>query len=258
MKSMSVVCIVAIVAFITYQLGVLESPPFVYNDTFLGGRELLAIVATTRERNIGQHVERLVVGSKKGIEVLEGGTGMLKAAAKLYDVDDKAPAVSTGVYFDDPFEVEYPRWAIGWAVEGPSFEKLQAMLPEIQEASELSDPIKVIRIGGVGTETFTARIPWRNIFTPMIAPMLHWGRGFQIYQEYIEIHKELDKGVPAIALEVYVYSENENTKEFIDYTVLFGDVANTWEDTFPGSLGEGENATEESAGVPGSVNTATE
>lgn len=230
--------IVAVVAFVTYQLGILERPPFVYQEAFLNGKELLAIVATTRERNIGQHVERLVQGTKKGVESLENSSAILKAAAKEYGPDDAFPLVSIGLYFDDPYENENPRWAIGWAVQGRSFEGLQALLPQIQKASGLDDPIKVVRIGGVGVGSFVARIPWRNMLTPMIAPMLHWGRGFQAYYNHAETNGLSEQQIsPPIALEVYVCEEND-AKAFIDYVVLFGRVKNTWDDSFPGSIEE--------------------
>ena len=237
---MALVTIVAIVAFITYQLGIVESPPFVHHTSLLAGRELHAIMATTRERDIGKHVVRLKEGSKQAVDALENHESTLKAAAKLYEVEDKASSVGVGLYFDDPFGTEHPRWAIGWAVEGSSYEELQAMVPQMQEASGLdsdTNPLRVVRIGGKGTEIITARIPWRNMFTPMIAPMLHWGRGFSSYQEYAQQHPELKEVSPSIALEVYVTGEND-AYQFIDYTVLFGAVGNTWEDTFPGSSKE--------------------
>ncbi|CAB9518104.1 expressed unknown protein [Seminavis robusta] len=244
MKSLSIVLMGALLAFMTYQLGLLERPEFKHHKSFLNGQELHAIVATTTG-NIGQQVERLVVGTKKGVGALgDKGTAMMAAASKAYGVDQEAiPAISTGLYFDDPFSMEHPRWAIGWAVAGPSIEELKALLPVVQEASGLeSNEIRVVRIGGSGTEIITVRIPWRNYFTPMIAPMLHWGRGFQVYEKYIEENKEADKGVTPIALEVYVHEGDGSTREFIDYTVLFGEVSNTWEDTFPEA---GDNETEE-------------
>lgn len=242
MKSALIVFIVAVSVFLCFQFGILERPPFVHQTAFLGSHEMLAIMATTRQYDIGKHVLRLKEGSERAVSVLENHESMLQAAAALYKVENKTSSVGVGLYFDDPFGPDHPRWAVGWAVEGPSYRKLKALIPKMQQASGLSsdiNPIRVVRVGGKGVETFTARVPWRNLFTPMIAPMLHWGRGFEVHQEYVKAHTidPKESSLPPIALEVYVTGEN-NAYEFIDYTVLFGATENTWDDSFPGSSTE--------------------
>ena len=235
MSSSLIICIVAVVAYLIYQVGLLDRPEFVYHNAFLAGQELHAIVATTTEKNIGMHVERLYVGSKKAVESLDNASSMTRAAAKLYGLDENIDAIGVGLYFDDPNAVEHPRWAIGWAVEGASMEDLQARVADMQEVSGIADPLRVVRIGGTGTETILGRIPWRNCLTPMFAAILYWGEAFKTYEKYIAIHKDSDKGVPPIALEVYVTDKN-GSYQFLDYLVLFGDASHTWDDTFPGYM----------------------
>jgi len=230
----------AIFAFLAYQVGLLEYPPFVLQrEIVLAHQEILAIMATSKERINGKNVEKLFNASKKAVETLQDHEDVLNAGAKFYEVGNLTSSLQVGLYFDDPHETENPRWAMGWVVKGRSLHSLNSKMHKMQKASGLSsesNPIRVVRFGGQGVNVLSARIPWRNKFTPMIAPMLHWGRGFRKYEEYKKKHPDVKEDARAIALEVYVSDYDKNKYKYIEYSVLFGGVTHTWKDAFPESM----------------------
>jgi hypothetical protein len=142
-----------------------------------------------------------------------------------------ADAVSVGLFFDDPKKsAGPPRWAAGWLVEASSFEQIQELVDDVKKASGLEGPIRAVRISK--DNILKAEIPWRTRLTPMIAPMLHWDRGFRVLQEEYESKKKSEYN--PIALEVYVRGATGGSCfDRIDYVVLFGDTSHTWADTFP-------------------------
>jgi len=217
---------VGIIGVIGYQLGLFDKPEFHYEATLVG-REFHAILATSTEKNIGQHVSRLLSGTQNGILALPKGEALMKAGARLYS--EEAPEkLAIGLYFDVPAEVDHPRWAVGWAVEGHTFEELELMVEEVKKDSGLDDPIRAVRIGT--DDILKATIPWRTIFTPYIAPMLHWCKGFDKYEK--DGYKDRKSEYGAISLEVYVMGKQDGY-DHIDYCVLMGDTSKTWQDTFP-------------------------
>ena len=96
---------------------------------------------------------------------------------------------------------------------------------------EQGETVRAVKIGG--SKVLKARIPWRHMLTPMIAPMLHWKRAFNAYKEKgfkSNSGREGDDG--AIACEIYVTGANDSM-EAIDYVVLMGDNKDLFDRTFP-------------------------
>ena len=232
-------CVIAFVGVLINQLGILEKPDFVYSDHILdidnegdAKKQFYMILATTTTSNIGGNVGRLLQGTNDALEKSNRNDEALLAAAKRYPgaSDVGAIKLSIGLYIDDPSTVDNPRWGIGWAVALSSEEDAQNLQIQLQNLYEYDEPIRVIRLQTNPAPILRARIPWKNMFTPMIAPMLHWGRAFQQYendgyQTKYEDHKEDGASSccgGAIAMEVYVTGHNDSM-EYIDYVVLMGD-----------------------------------
>lgn len=217
----------------TYQLGVFERPTFVHHENLMDrekGHELYAIVATATEKNIGQHVMRLLNGTLQGINSTDTGSVHLKTAAELYGAPEGAEYLGVGLYFEDPAKSDAPRWAIGWGVATKNFGDAKHLAEEVKKASSLDEPVRAVRIGK--DHVLKAKIPWHNSFTPWIAPMLHWGRAFKEYEKggYESSGREGEDG--SIACEIYVMGPRD-TYQYIDYVVLMGDTKHTWDDALP-------------------------
>lgn len=216
--------LVAILAIAAYFLGIFDRPAFEHQPT-LSPTPLFALMTTSTEKNIGSHIQKMLKDTKSSIQALPGGTEQMFNAAQLYGTP--AHAVALGLYFDDPGKVDAPRWAVGFAVEAKTFEDLQVMA-----RSSSAYPIQAVRIptGPI----LKASIPWRTALTPMIAPMLHWKRAFDLYKSKglsSFNHRGGDEDEDAaIALEIYV---DEKRNRRIDYVVLTGDTTVTWNDCFP-------------------------
>ena len=106
------IIIVVLLGVAIYQLGVFERPKFEYHESLLEqerGHELYTIMATTTEKNIGQHVMRLMNGTFEGINSTSTGPGYLKAATKLYGAPEGAEKLGVGLYFEDPATSDVPR-----------------------------------------------------------------------------------------------------------------------------------------------------
>ena len=80
----------------------------------------------------------------------------------------------------------------------PTFEDAQALQAKAQELYPDQDKIQAVRLGP--GPILKATIPWRSFFTPMIAPMLHWGRGMEDAKQYPTNNGR--DGEPQVALEV--------------------------------------------------------
>ena len=133
-------------------------------------------------------------------------------------------------------EIEAPRWCIGWMVYGSDedIEKLRSAVDAFYEGEE---QIRKVRIG-LQYPGLRARIPWRTMLTPMIAPMIHWNRAYKYLAEggYKAISKEHGESVDSCVFsEIYVTSEDDKSHYYIDYIALLGDTTNIWEDSFPNS-----------------------
>lgn len=225
----------------TYFVGLWDNAGFSLQETLLpdeGEKEptspLYAIVATCREKNIGRHVMRLMQGVKTGFDAVPEA-GLLATRAKDAYWKDCCTYLSVGLYFDNPSKVQNPRWAIGWAVQtepGGKFEDVQALVEQIQMACGLAEEIRAVRLGN--GPMLKGRIPWRHMLTPMVAPMLHWGRALNLcYKNNYHANNGRTSGQDAYAcLELYLMS-TKGKPSFIDYVVLLGDTTNVWNDTFP-------------------------
>jgi hypothetical protein len=226
--------IVVLLGVAIYQLGVFERPTFEYHESLLDqekGHELYAIMATTTEKNIGQHVMRLVNGTFEGINSTSTGPTYLKSAAELYGAPEGAEKLGVGLYFEDPATSEAPRWAFGWVVATKNFGEAKHLAEEAKKASGLDEPIRAVRIGK--DNVLKAKIPWHNPWTPMIAPMLHWGRAFKEYEKGGYRSTSGRQGEDgSIACDIYVTGPRDSY-QYIDYVVLMGDTKHTWDDAFP-------------------------
>jgi hypothetical protein len=220
--------IVVLLGVAIYQLGVFERPTFEYHESLLDqekGHELYAIMATTTEKNIGQHVMRLVNGTFEGINSTSTGPTYLKSAAELYGAPEGAEKLGVGLYFEDPATSEAPRWAFGWVVATKNFGEAKHLAEEAKKASGLDEPIRAVRIGK--DNVLKAKIPWHNPWTPMIAPMLHWGRAFKEYEK-----GGYKSSMGPLLCDIYVTGPRDSY-QYIDYVVLMGDTKHTWDDAFP-------------------------
>jgi hypothetical protein len=219
---------VALIALITYQLGIFDSPEFVEGST----KEMYALMATSTNKYIGKHVMRLLSGTNDAILKAKGvESSILANAAANYGSPAGADSLSVGLYFEDPNSVEHPRWAVGSIVDVANLEALEELKKLVQEASTLEEPIKAVQIGP--GPILKARIPWRNMLTPYIAPMLHWKRAFDAYAAggYSSFNGR-EGEIGAIACEIYVTGANDSY-EAIDYIVLMGTTQKIWDATFP-------------------------
>jgi hypothetical protein len=246
---------VALLGIVSYKLGLFDRPDFEFHSSFLVGlnkdKAFHAVIATSTCKDIGGNVERLLRGTKAPLDVDNFKT-YLSQAAQDYGAPSGAEAVAVGLYFDDPSSVEAPRWGIGWAVSAPIMKDLESLRDHVKSAFEGDEPIRLVGIGP--GPILKARIPYRSILTPMIAPMLHWRRGFQKFLNggfeadngrstgvYFNGHPS---GMAAVACEVYVSGRND-IMEYIDYVVVMGDTQALWENSFPSEPVVTPNAVEE-------------
>ena len=270
--------LVGIFAVVLFHLGFFDWPKFTKQSSIIlegnaaasNQGPLYALMVTSTQRDIGNHVGRLVGGvyellsqapliemqEQHHVEVVgDDGTpqmttttnlitvnttSAMSRAARLYGTPQTCNNVGIGLYFDNPTVVEDPKWAVGWLVHVANFDILtevanqlnsqKSMILGEQNVQYLPEEIKPVRVGGSGTApVYKARIPWRSMFTPMIAPILHWSRAPP---------EESTLGVDpkSIACEIYVDNPTEYGTSYIDYIVLPGTNDNTkyeWYDLFP-------------------------
>jgi hypothetical protein len=218
----------------TYWIGLWDRVEFKYQEFLLSDKkELFVLVAKCTEKGIGRHAMRLLDGSKKAIDAAHvNSIKMQSEAAASYGAPQGADSLSLGIYYDNPNAVPHPRWAIGWAVAAKDFEETKAMAKKANEIKTIDDEIVAVRLGGVDQHIITGRVPWRHIFTPMIAPMFFWGKAFDVYDKggYKSTGNTDKEG--AVALEVYGMGSDQKG-EWIDYVVLHGDVEHVWGDAYP-------------------------
>jgi hypothetical protein len=227
-----------------YQLGLFDWPQF---EESLLEPQLYGLLATTKSKDIAGSIERLLNGTRTAIETV--AKDRLAPAAAAYGAPSGAEALSIGIYVDDPGAVDHPRWGLGWAIQVDNKDpKLLAdILDQVSQTSTLDEPIRLVTLGG-GSKVLTARIPWRTMLTPAVAPMLHWGRGFKAYKNggYTSTSgREGDEG--ALACEIYVTGPNDSL-EYIDYVVLMGDTSPIFDAMFP--VAPIEETVEEPVEVP--------
>jgi hypothetical protein len=226
---------VIFLAGLAYAIGLFDRPKFEYRDYLLKSKRepLFVLAAPCQEPSFPKHIPRIIQGTLDAIQTLKDSTKLLAEGAALYDVPDGAERLCVGLYFDDPWTTNTPRWSIGWAVGCKDFGAAQALAVEANKnkPAKLKEPIVAIRVGpsaGVG-----GRIKWRTPITPMIMPMIMWSRAFSAYEKggYKSNNgREGDEG--SIACEIYVTGPKDSSC-YIDYIVLSGDTKNTWDDAFP-------------------------
>mmetsp|Transcript_10998 Transcript_10998/g.20333 ORF Transcript_10998/g.20333 Transcript_10998/m.20333 type:complete len:294 (-) Transcript_10998:133-1014(-) len=254
----------ALTAIFTYQLGILDRPDFVfYNSLWMpDGREeilkssshdddnnrlatpLYAILATTTAKNIGRHVGRLLNDTLSTLLSLDdsGAKELMAMAAQAYGAPEGTETLSVGLYFDNPSVVDAPRWGVGWVIAVADYAELAFWRERVASVLHERAPVgeEVVRAVRIGPgPVLKARIPWRNVFTPMISPMLHWPRGFELFEKgrsegIYEANngRHVDQDADAVACEIYVVGSDDST-EYIDYIVVLGDTSTVWEDSFP-------------------------
>jgi hypothetical protein len=235
-------------------LGLADRPPFVATTS----PDVVTIVALSDDKDVGGNIMRLLQGTIKGIRAAsnDGSSSStnnhshkraLMGAASRYGSPMGAEYLSVGLFLDDPKTVTNPRWAIGYAVDVP-YDQAQAIATEIG-AVDGTNVVRAVRISLAST--LSARIPWRNIFTPMIGPRLHWPRGMELFRS--EGHAATcgrhQEGGCAIALEAYVTGP-KGSKEWIDYTIVMGDTTQTYDDLYPEPAAEIEHQEKVQPPVP--------
>jgi hypothetical protein len=204
---------------------------------------LYAILAMTATQDFAGSIGRLATQSKEALVVDESWKNSLAKAAQEYGAPEGAEALAVGLYFDDPYSVDEPRWGIGWALGVDSYEELQAIQEKVAVSfQDTKGTVRAIRIGP--GPVLKSRIPWRNMFTPMIMPMSQWKRGFEKYGQgrkeglyHSDNGRDNQRDWKTVACEIYVAGKNDK-REYIDYVLLMGDTSVVWEDSFPKSTME--------------------
>ncbi|GKY99589.1 hypothetical protein MPSEU_000913200 [Mayamaea pseudoterrestris] len=199
--------IVGLLAVLFFFVGIFDRPSFEYHDSILTASQgdLIAIVATSKDPRIANKITSALGAAEAAILTSPDGARFMKEAAQYYG--QQGEKVAVGMYFDDPTETSNPHWSAGWLIQA---DFKQARLIAAQgSAAGVGATIKAIRIPN--SQVLKASIPWRSFITPMIAPMLHWSRGFAQYEK--------DQGkVATLALEIYSLDENGKYKA-VDYIV---------------------------------------
>jgi hypothetical protein len=217
-------------AFLT---GLFDRPKFVYREFLLESKkELYVLMAPCKENGFAKHMPRICQGTLDAVQALKGSTKLLADGAALYGSPKGAERLFIGLFFDDPWLTNTPRWAIGWVVDVKDFAEAKTLAEEANKTkpAKLTEPIVAVRVGpGPG---IAGRLPWRTMLTPRMAPMVQWARAFAAYRKggYKSHGREGEEG--SVACEVYVTGPNDSY-EYIDYIVLMGDTRNVWDDTFP-------------------------
>jgi hypothetical protein len=233
-------CLVGLISGTAYYLGLFDRPPFAFHSSLISTstdeeNEIFAIMAFTRSPDIGSHIGRMLQDTKNLLDENPTAKAAMKSASKLYNAPEDVDSLAVGLYFDNPSVVPDPRWGVGWTVAAPSFDDVEPIRAAVDTFYEGEEEIRKVRIGLHGPG-LRARIPWRTMLTPMIAPMIHWNRAHAYLLEggYSATSKELGVGMDACVFsEFYVSSHDDTTHHYIDYIALLGDTTNMWEDSFP-------------------------
>lgn len=224
---------IVLIAGLAYAVGLFDRPKFEYHEYFLKSKqELFILAAPCQEPSYAKHIPRICEGTIDAIKTLKDSSKLLTDGAKLYDVPEGAEKLCVGLYFDDPWKTNAPRWAIGWAVGCKDSAAAQAMVLEANKnkPATLKETMVAIRVGPTGGPC--ARIKWRTSVTPMVMPMIMWSRAYAAYEKGGYRSESGRGGDGSVACEVYVTGPNDN-RAYIDYIVLSGDTKNVWDDTFP-------------------------
>jgi len=217
-----------------YAVGLLDRPKFELREYLLTSKkELFVLAAPCQEPSFPKHIPRICEGTSDAVDTLKDSTKLLADGAALYDVPEGAERLSVGLFYDDPWKTNTPRWAIGWAIGVKDFAAAQALAEEANKnkPAKLTEPIVAVRVGPQGG--IAGRIKWRVPMTPMVMPMIMWSRAFAAHEKggyKSDNGREGEDG--CVACEVYVIGANDK-RAYIDYIVLSGDTKNVWDDVFP-------------------------
>lgn len=224
---------------VAYFVGLFDRPKFEYRSSLLkSGKQLYILAAPCQEPSYPKHIPRICEGTIDAVNTLPNSKQLLQDGAALYDVPEGAKRLCVGLYFDDPWKTNTPRWAIGWAVGVKDFTEAQALakVANKNKPAALKETMVAVRLGPTGG--VAGRLRWRTPITPMVMPMIMWSRAYEAYTKggYKADNGRGDNDEDgSIACEVYVTTgEGPNDKgQYIDYIVLSGDTKNAWDDAFP-------------------------
>ena len=225
--------IILVVLYFLRQIGGLDRPRFVEREAVVWGSHdpywlqhdkqteyLYAIVALSTDREYGKAIQRLLPATSAAVGAAVPPAAPPTAALR-YGAPTGADSLSVALYFDDPNVVRKPRWALGWLVAAENFKEAQMWAALARESWSLSEPLVAVRLGS--GRVLNARIPWRHVLTPAIAPYLHWSRGFKEYSRRFP-----DRPSP-VAAEFYVTGAGQSRK-WMDYVIFLDDISHTWRD----------------------------
>ena len=266
--SLTVGAVVGVTTYAFYYLGAFDKPVFTVKDHLCwrrkqlvdSGKEqedtaqhLCAIVALSRDPNLGQVIPRLVNQTLQAIRIArpQQAVELLQQGAAGYGSPSGAAMLGLGLYWDDPARVKEPRYAVGWAVGCPTFaeakawaQAAQAHLHNKEKDGNKSNknnsnnnnntaPTKMVavRIPAAGP-VLTGAIPWRNALTPALAPL--WGQWRRAFRAQAALGLLAPKGNECVACEFYVTGpKGPDDMVVIDYTILLSDTTQLLNDTFP-------------------------
>lgn len=186
---------------------------------------LYAIMAVSHDPNYGRVMARLLPATSQAVGAVVP-PGVPETAALRYGAPAGANACSVALYLDDSNETRFPRWAVGWLVDASTLKQVQAWvaLAQHRNAWDQPEPLKAVRLGH--GPVLVARIPWRHVLTPALAPWLHWTRGFRTLGR--------PDGPRPLCAEFFVTGPTTQagtpTREYMDYVLFGGDVSHTWRD----------------------------
>ena len=230
-----VACLTAALYFL-HSIGALDRPRFVLRASTVRASEeehpywqkhdprteyLYAIVALSTDPAYGKVITRLLpaTAAAVGAAIPEGACS---TAAARYGAPAGADSLSVALYLDDPAVVpKQPRWALGWVVAATDFQQARIWAAVAQREWREPEPLVAVRLGG--GRVLQARVPWRHVLTPAIAPYLHWAKGFRAYHKLYP-----DRPSPPCA-EFYVTGAGQS-RHAIDYVIWLDDITHTWQD----------------------------
>ena len=260
--SLTVGAVVGVTTYAFYYLGAFDKPVFTVKDHLCWRRKqlvdsrkekedtsqhLYALVALSRDPNLGQVIPRLVNQTLQTLRIArpQQAVELLQQGAAGYGSPSGAAMLGLGLYWDDPSVVKEPRYAIGWAVGCSTFVEAKAWAQAAQahlhkkEKDGNSNKNKnnnaltkmvAVRIPATGP-VLTGAIPWRNALTPALAPL--WGQWRRAFRAQAALGLA-PKGKECVACEFYVTGpKGPDDMVVIDYTILVSDTTQLLNDTFP-------------------------